>query len=118
MENKVELMKKKQKRKTGNVTQFVFEDPYPALFISLMQFSSAFLTEIINILALGGQQDPWGCLSLYMAFKIISQVDNFYLGAIQNNTMSAMQSGSWQPLVIYKSLKWEARDNTNKFFYV
>jgi hypothetical protein len=35
--------------KVGNVTQYVFEDPLPAILISLMQLTSAFFTECINI---------------------------------------------------------------------
>jgi hypothetical protein len=53
-----------------------------------------------------------------VAFKVISLVDNIYLGAIQDVTMQEMQTGAWQPLIIYKKLLWEARSPSNKFWYV
>ena len=98
------MMKTKNKAKVGNVTQYVFEDPTPAILISLMQLTSAFFTECVNIHMVCGQLTVQTCFQAYIAFRVIALVDNIYLGAIQDVTMSAMQNGAWQPLVIYKKL--------------
>lgn len=90
MENKVNLLKKKQQARVGNITKYVFDDPTPALLISLMQLTAAFTCECINILILSGQRTVSKCFSLYVALKVVSLVDNMYLGAIQDPTMEKM----------------------------
>ena len=44
MESRKNILKKKQLQNDGNVTKYIFEDPTPAILISLMQLTSAFIT--------------------------------------------------------------------------
>lgn len=95
MENRTKLLQTKQKAKVGNVTQYVFEDPTPAILISLMQLTSALFTEIINMHMVSGQRTIMNTFKFYVAFKVIALIDNIYLGAIQDSTMQKMQAGAW-----------------------
>lgn len=44
-----------------------------------MQFSSALLTEVMNLFLLTGQTDILAVISGYIAVMIISEIDNTYL---------------------------------------
>jgi hypothetical protein len=69
------------------VTKYIFEDPTPAILISLMQLTSAFITELLNIVVLSGQRTISRAIANFVAIKVISEIDNIYLNAIQDNTL-------------------------------
>jgi hypothetical protein len=69
------------------VTKYIFEDPTPAILISLMQLTSAFITELLNIIVLSGQRTISRAIANFVAIKVISEIDNIYLNAIQDNTL-------------------------------
>lgn len=118
MENKIKSLKDKQKKNVGNVTKYVFDAPNIAILISLMQLISAFIAEFLCIVTVSGQRIIWKCFNLYVSLKIIATIDNIYLNAIQDETMDKMRKGAWQPLVIYKRLKWSNRNLPNKLWFV
>lgn len=118
MEAKIKSIKDKQKKNVGNVTKFVFDNPNFAILISLMQLISAFIAELLCLVTVGGQRIIWKCFNLYVSLRIIATIDNIYLNAIQDETMDKMTKGAWQPLVIYKKLKWSNRDCTNKLWFI
>lgn len=60
-------------------SEFVFDNILPPLLIALMQFSSALLTEVMNLFLLTGQTDILAVISGYIAVMIISEIDNTYL---------------------------------------
>jgi len=68
----------------------VFDDPTPAIIISLMQFSSALFTEIINMHMVSGQREIIHTFKFYVAFKVIALIYNIYLSALQDSTMQKM----------------------------
>jgi len=80
-------MKKKFLQNEGNVTKYLFEDPTPAILISCMQLSSAFITEFLNMLVLSGQRTISKAIANFVAIKVISEIDNIYLNAIQDKTL-------------------------------
>lgn len=69
------------------MTKYIFEDPTPAILISLMQLTSAFITELLNIVVLSGQRTISRAIANFVAIKVISEIDNIYLNAIQDNTL-------------------------------
>ena len=69
------------------MTKYIFEDPTPAILISLMQLTSAFITELFNIIVLSGQRTISRAIANFVAIKVISEIDNIYLNAIQDNTL-------------------------------
>ncbi len=69
------------------MTKYIFEDPTPAILISLMQLTSAFITELLNIIVLSGQRTISRAIANFVAIKVISEIDNIYLNAIQDNTL-------------------------------
>lgn len=58
-----------------------------------MQFSSALLTEVMNLFLLTGQTDILACISGYIVVMIISQIDNTYFDAIRDVTLKKMGEG-------------------------
>ena len=88
MESRKNILKKKQLQNDGNVTKYIFEDPTPAILISLMQLTSAFITEVLNIIVLSGQRTISRAIANFVAIKVISEIDNIYLNAIQDNTLN------------------------------
>jgi len=88
MESRKNILKKKHLQNDGNVTKFIFEDPSPAILISLMQLTSAFITELLNIVVLSGQRTISRAIANFVAIKVISEIDNIYLNAIQDNTLN------------------------------
>jgi len=80
-------MKKKHLENEGNVLKYIFEDPTPAILISLMQLTSAFITELLNIIVLSGQRTISRAIANFVAIKVISEIDNIYLNAIQDHTL-------------------------------
>ena len=88
MESRKNILKKKQLQNDGNVTKYIFEDPTPAILISLMQLTSAFITELLNIIVLSGQRTISRVFANFVAIKVISEIDNIYLNAIQDNTLN------------------------------
>lgn len=88
MESRKNILKKKQLQNDGNVTKYIFEDPTPAILISLMQLTSAFITELLNIIVLSGQRTISRAIANFVAIKVISEIDNIYLNAIQDNTLN------------------------------
>lgn len=121
MESRKNILKKKQLQNDGNVTKYIFEDPTPAILISLMQLTSAFITELLNIIVLSGQRTISRAIANFVAIKVISEIDNIYLNAIQDNTLNQIQSGEngdpWQPVIVYSKLNWQDRTPVNKFWY-
>lgn len=105
MESRKQTMKKKFLENEGNVTKYLFEDPTPAILISCMQLSSAFITEFLNILVLSGQRTISKAIANFVAIKVISEIDNIYLNAIQDKTLDQIKSGDngepWQPVIVY-----------------
>ena len=69
------------------MTKYIFEDPTPAILISLMQLTSAFITELLNIIVLSGMRTITRSIANFVAIKVISEIDNIYLNAIQDNTL-------------------------------
>lgn len=69
------------------MTKYIFEDPTPAILISLMQLTSAFITELMNIIVLSGMRTITRSIANFVAIKVISEIDNIYLNAIQDNTL-------------------------------
>ena len=69
------------------MTKYIFEDPTPAILISLMQLTSAFITELLNIVVLSGPRTISRAIANFVAIKVISEIDNIYLNAIQDNTL-------------------------------
>ncbi len=57
----------------------MFDNILPPLLIALMQFSSALLTEVMNLFLLTGQTDILAVIAGYIAVMIISEIDNTYL---------------------------------------
>ena len=88
MESRKNILKKKQLQNDGNVTKYIFEDPTPAILISLMQLTSAFITELLNIIVISGQRTISRVFANFVAIKVISEIDNIYLNAIQDNTLN------------------------------
>ena len=60
-------------------SEFVFDNILPPLLIAFMQFSSALLTEVMNLFLLTGQTDILAVISGYIAVMVISEIDNTYL---------------------------------------
>ena len=52
-----------------------------------MQLTSAFITELLNIIVLSGQRTISRAIANFVAIKVISEIDNIYLNAIQDNTL-------------------------------
>ena len=118
MEARNKQIQAKQKAKVGSVTQYVLDSTTPAILISLMQLTSAFLTELCNMHMLLGLTSMGESFKYYIAFKVIALVDNIYIGGIQDQTIQKMTVGAWQPVIVYKSLKWGARSPDNKIWKV
>lgn len=118
MESRKESLKKKHVLPDGNVTRYIFEDPTPAILICLMQLCSALLTEMLNIIVLSGQRTISRAIANFVAVKIIADIDNIYLSAIQDGTLTAIAAESpWQPVVVYSKLKWQDRTPVNKMWF-
>ena len=109
---------KEQKKRVGNVTEYVFENQNIAILIALMQLISAFVAELLCIATVSGQRWIWKCFNLFIALKIVAQIDNFYAGSVQDATIERISSGSWQPLIIYKRLKWRNRKVANRLWFL
>ncbi len=60
-------------------SEFVFDNILPPLLIACMQFSSALLTEVMNLFLLTGQTDILAVITGYIAVMVISEIDNTYL---------------------------------------
>lgn len=60
-------------------SDFVFDNILPPLLIAWMQFSSALLTEVMNLFLLTGQTDILTVITGYIAVMVISEIDNTYL---------------------------------------
>jgi hypothetical protein len=82
MESRKNILKKKHMQNEGNVTKYIFEDPTPAILISLMQLTSALITELLNIIVLSGMRTITRSIANFVAIKVISEIDNIYLNAI------------------------------------
>jgi molecular chaperone GrpE (heat shock protein) len=54
MKARMEVLKKQHASKKENLTNYIFEDPLPAILISLMQLTSALLVELLNLIVLSG----------------------------------------------------------------
>lgn len=77
------------------MTQYVLDSTTPAILISLMQLTSAFLTELCNMHMLLGLTSIRESFIYYIAFKVIALVDNIYIGGIQDATIQKMTVGAW-----------------------
>lgn len=103
----------------NDLTKFVFEEPVPAILIALMQLSSAVIVEVLNMVMLTGQINVYKCIANFVAIKVISEIDNIYIGAVSDSTLDRIKSeGGWQPKVVYKKLAWQNRDTGNKCLYI
>ena len=54
MKARMQVLKKQHAAKKNHLTNYIFEDPLPAILISLMQLTSAVLVELLNLIVLSG----------------------------------------------------------------
>lgn len=87
-----------------------------------MQLTSALLVELLNLIVLSGQSTISRAIANFVAIKVISEIDNIYLSAIQDPILSKIQEGEdgnpWQPVVVYSKLNWQDRTPDNKIWFL
>ena len=59
----------------------------PMLIVSLMQFSGAFGTEIINIILICNQDGVQDVLMNFIALGVIAEIDDYYAGTLYKNAV-------------------------------
>ena len=72
----------------------MFDNILPPLLIAWMQFSSALLTEVMNLFLLTGQTDILAVITGYIAVMVISEIDNTYLEAIRDVTLKKIMGNT------------------------
>jgi hypothetical protein len=60
----------------------MFSGVFAPLFIAIMQFLGAFVTEIINILVICSSPTIMEVIMNFIALGAIAEIDNYYLGAL------------------------------------
>jgi hypothetical protein len=99
------------------MTLYVFDQPGPALMIGLMQLFSALAVEFLNLVILTGQNNVFRAISNFVSVKVISKIDDIYLGAVNDSTVNRIIAGGGKPLVIYRNVAWDNRSFSNKVMY-
>lgn len=59
-----------------------FTKPYVALLVAFMQMSGGLFAEIVNILVLCQRHDAIHCLEHFVAFELLTHVDDIYCHAL------------------------------------
>ena len=102
-----------------DMTKYVFTHTLPPVIICLMQLCSAMIVESINMTMLSGRRNVYFCISNFVAIIVISEVDNIYLDAMMDPVMSKiMASGTWQPKIVYRQVRWKSRSAANKMLFM
>ena len=100
---------------------YVYDNAFAGLSIATMQFTIALLTEIINLILITGQKSVIDCIMNFVALKVISEIDDIYLGAMRDPILESIASdngGDWTPKVIYGWVPFEERTIVNKLLFV
>jgi len=53
----------------------------------------------------------------FLSVKIISNIDDIYMDAVNDLTINRIKSGGDKPLVIYSNVAWDNRSFGNKVMY-
>ena len=61
-----------------------FDKPVIPLIVALMQMTGGLFAEVCNLLVLTQRHDPIHCLEHFVAFEILTSVDNIYFAALPN----------------------------------
>ncbi len=98
----------------------MFDNVLPPLLIAFMQFSSALLTEVMNLFLLTGQTDILAVITGYIAVMIISEIDNTYLEAIRDVTLKKIMSNGedFQPKYVQGFIHHSERNCCNKCMFI
>ena len=70
------------------LNRYVVEQPNVVIMLCLMQLTSAFLVEVLNLILLTGQRETIKSITGFLTLKAISEIDNMYLAANHNNTLN------------------------------
>ena len=84
---------------------YVYENMFAGLFIAVLQFVSALLTECLNLILITGQKATIDTVMNFVAFKVISEIDDIYASAMRDPVLLSLteddDAGSWMPKVVY-----------------
>ncbi len=59
-----------------------FTKPYVALMVAVMQMTGGLFAEVVNILVLCQRHDAIHCLEHFVAFELLTRVDDIYCAAL------------------------------------
>ena len=99
---------------------FVLDSVFAGLLVASMQYSVALLTEIVNLIVLSGQKSVADCIANFVAFKIISEIDDIYLGSVRDPIIKQMtedNDGDWTPKLVYGWVNFDERTLGNKLLF-
>lgn len=89
--------------------------------LCVMQLTSAFLVEVLNLFLLTGQRKTIKSITGFLTVKTISEIDNLFLSAITDPTLTTIKKAagesSWTPVVVYPKVLWKDREVANKAQY-
>jgi len=83
-----------------------------------MQLSSGFIAELINFLMLSSRTSVEWCITFFVAFRVLVNVDNIYYEAMPETHLKEEVN---KPLIVYrksKDLPWNKRNKKGKCIYL
>ena len=99
---------------------FVLDSSLAGLLVASMQYVIALATEIVNLIVISGQKSVIDCIMNFVALKVISEVDDIYLGSIRDpiiKEMTADNDGDWTPKLVYGWVGFDERTLGNKLLF-
>ena len=92
-----------QERFDKEAPNYQFRSYYPAMFIPLLQLSTALLTEIISMWLIASQVTIMDVVMNFVALQIISEIDNMFSESSQDKNMKRYVDDNpdeYQPLIV------------------
>jgi len=100
--------------------KYTFSTYYPAMFIPLLQLTTALFTEFVSLVLIAQQMAVMDVVMNFVALAVISEIDNMFSDSSQDKNMKQFIDDNpedYQPIICNKGIEFKERPGRNKCLY-
>lgn len=109
-------LKEKDEVPNEELSHYVVENHNIATLLCFMQFFSAIMAEVLNMVLLTGERDIVDTIADFLLMYTISEIDNVFFTERHEPTLKSITEAGedWQPVIVYPRVTWQDRTTGNQ----